>query len=363
MPAEDPTEAERAALCEGYKQIFRLRNVGGEQAVTDLIELFDSTTSVLLRHEIPYALGQMQHASALPFLFGLLRDEAENAIVRHEAAEALGAIGADDCLEALRDYADDDAIEVSETCQLALARIEYGIVKGTCACERRPMALARAEAGEPDAEEAPLFSEDGYLSVDPAPAADAAPTPELRATLLDRELPLFERYRAMFALRNAATRGDEAALTALCDGLDDVGPSKDSALFRHEIAFVLGQVRMRIRIRTSDLASRSEPPAPRRVPGRSNAWARCPRSAPRSAGRTSTRWCATKLRRPSAPSAPRTRSRSSANSREMPRKSSEIRASSRCTCSTARPSPPPACACERRGCRRAHEERPPAYTC
>ena len=120
MPAEDPTEAERAALCEGYKQIFRLRNVGGEQAVTDLIELFDSTTSVLLRHEIPYALGQMQHASALPFLFGLLRDEAENAIVRHEAAEALGAIGSPDAISVLREFTEHPEPILRESCWVAL---------------------------------------------------------------------------------------------------------------------------------------------------------------------------------------------------------------------------------------------------
>lgn len=52
---------------------------------------------------------------------------------------------------------------------------------------------------------------------------------------MDKDEPLFKRYQAMFSLRNLNT--DEATL-ALADGLD----CKDSALFRHEIAFVLGQI-------------------------------------------------------------------------------------------------------------------------
>jgi deoxyhypusine monooxygenase len=47
---------------------------------------------------------------------------------------------------------------------------------------------------------------------------------ELRSSLLDVRLPLFERYRAMFALRNI---GSPAAVDALAAGFSD-----DSALFK-----------------------------------------------------------------------------------------------------------------------------------
>ncbi len=76
-----------------------------------------------------------------------------------------------------------------------------------------------------------------YTSVDPAPptsglfAGRAKPgtaiqssIQELRDKLLDRQLPLFERYRAMFALRNIGTA---AAVDALAAGFSD-----DSALFK-----------------------------------------------------------------------------------------------------------------------------------
>lgn len=65
--------------------------------------------------------------------------------------------------------------------------------------------------------------------------------PDLEKTLLDTTLPLFQRYRAMFGLRDLASPPDLPtavdAINALAKGLKD-----PSALFRHEIAFVFGQL-------------------------------------------------------------------------------------------------------------------------
>ncbi|KAK5801094.1 hypothetical protein VI817_003306 [Penicillium citrinum] len=65
--------------------------------------------------------------------------------------------------------------------------------------------------------------------------------PDLEKTLLDTKLPLFQRYRAMFGLRDLASPPDlptaVGAINALAKGLND-----PSALFRHEIAFVFGQL-------------------------------------------------------------------------------------------------------------------------
>lgn len=64
---------------------------------------------------------------------------------------------------------------------------------------------------------------------------------DLQKILLDVTLPLFTRYRAMFALRDLASPPtlptSEPAILALASGLSD-----PSALFRHEIAFVFGQL-------------------------------------------------------------------------------------------------------------------------
>lgn len=64
---------------------------------------------------------------------------------------------------------------------------------------------------------------------------------ELGNELMDSKLPLFLRYRAMFALRDLASPPDAPtavpAVYALAKGFED-----PSDLFRHEIAFVFGQL-------------------------------------------------------------------------------------------------------------------------
>lgn len=64
---------------------------------------------------------------------------------------------------------------------------------------------------------------------------------QLGNELMDTKLPLFMRYRAMFALRDLASPPDlptaVPAVEALAKGFAD-----ESALFRHEIAFVFGQL-------------------------------------------------------------------------------------------------------------------------
>jgi deoxyhypusine monooxygenase len=64
---------------------------------------------------------------------------------------------------------------------------------------------------------------------------------DLEKTLLNDSLPLFLRYRAMFALRDLASPPDlptaVPAVDALAKGFGD-----SSALFRHEVAFVFGQL-------------------------------------------------------------------------------------------------------------------------
>jgi deoxyhypusine monooxygenase len=86
-----------------------------------------------------------------------------------------------------------------------------------------------------------IFSD--FASVDPAPPMPESQqaVEELEKTLMDPKLPLFLRYRAMFALRDLASPPNlptaVPAVHALARGFSD-----GSALFRHEIAFVFGQL-------------------------------------------------------------------------------------------------------------------------
>ena len=73
-----------------------------------------------------------------------------------------------------------------------------------------------------------------YGSVDPAPPSAENKIQKLSETLLDEDAKMFERMRALFSLRN--DRSIEA-IEILCSGF-----SASSALLRHELAYVLGQM-------------------------------------------------------------------------------------------------------------------------
>jgi len=191
------------------RSVFYLRTMATDDAALALAQaLRVKGDSVLLRHEIGFCLGQMGRRVVVPDLVAVLEDAADDVIVRHEAGEALGAIGDASCLPALQRCATDAPVEVRETCAIALDRFRLaGDVQG-------------------DSE---------FDTKDPAPAAPVSMTVDaLEQLLMDASASLYDRYRAMFALRN---RGDEDAVLALTRGFADA-----SALFRHEVAYVLGQL-------------------------------------------------------------------------------------------------------------------------
>ncbi len=126
-------------------------------------------------------------------------------------AEALGAIGHIQVKEILEKFSKDPVVEVAETCEIALDRINWLATNSD-----------RVEDNNP------------YASVDPSPPSNTKNVSELKATLLNDDAKLFDRYRAMFSLRNLRTN---ESVVALGEGL-----TCGSALFRHEIAFVLGQL-------------------------------------------------------------------------------------------------------------------------
>lgn len=126
--------------------------------------------------------------------------------------EALGAIGHPDVIPVLKKYINDPVIEVAETCQIALDRVQW--------------------SQSPEKQQ--LIDENPYASVDPSPPAATKDVAKLKEVLLNDNETLYNRYRAMFALRNLRTVDSIMALTK--------GLKGKSALFRHEIAFVLGQL-------------------------------------------------------------------------------------------------------------------------
>ncbi|KAH3678465.1 hypothetical protein WICMUC_001482 [Wickerhamomyces mucosus] len=213
-------------LAVRFRALFNLKSIGSDFAIDEqnankainyIGDCFQDS-SELLKHEVAYVLGQTKNLTAAPILREVLKDEeTQQCMVRHEAAEALGALGDKDSLGLLEDYLKNDPLlEIRQTCELAIERIKWESSEN-----------AKTEN----------LQQSAYSSIDPAPplALDQDYKIEkLTKILNDQQVPLFQRYRAMFRLRDIGT--DEACL-ALATGFND-----PSALFKHEIAYVFGQL-------------------------------------------------------------------------------------------------------------------------
>ncbi|CAO3571361.1 unnamed protein product [Mortierella alpina] len=219
-PSAETYKALEANLCnhsgkvplhERFRALFTLKALA-DNASVDIVGRAFADDSALLKHELAYVLGQMKNPHAHAVLLKVLATKDEDPMVRHEAAEALGAIGSLESLVILEEYLKDESDVVAQTCELAIEKIKYDNRK-----------------------EKEVLPQSAYSSIDPAPpTTEEEETEQLRAIYLNQKLPLFERYRAMFALRNQCTT---ESVLALADGFDD-----PSALFRHEIAYVFGQM-------------------------------------------------------------------------------------------------------------------------
>ncbi len=111
-------------MFQRMRALFALRNIGGRDSVEALAAAYESK-SALLKHEIAYVMGQMQDPHAVPHLIERLEDGEEDVMVRHEAAEALGAIGDRTALEVLERFVDDDEVVIAESCEVALDLLEW----------------------------------------------------------------------------------------------------------------------------------------------------------------------------------------------------------------------------------------------
>ena len=198
-------------LKDRFRALFTLKNIGTEICIKEISKSFNDDSS-LLKHELAYCLGQIQNKCAVPILNSVLEDNKQEVIVRHEAGEALGAIGSQESLPLLEKYSKHPILEIAETCQLAIGRIHWLLN------QQKDTANNASK----------------YNSVDPAPPMIDSSITDLTNILLNENEDLFARYKAMFALRN---KDVEEAVLSLSKGLHCA-----SALFRHEIAFVLGQM-------------------------------------------------------------------------------------------------------------------------
>lgn len=105
---------------------------------TQLLSLPVVAPADVHRHEVAYIFGQLCSPHSVPSLLHVLRDQKEDDMVRHEAAEALGGIASDapsseekgeDVLAILREWAvkADAPVVVRESCQVAIDMWEVSL--------------------------------------------------------------------------------------------------------------------------------------------------------------------------------------------------------------------------------------------
>lgn len=126
--------SETEPLARRFRALFSLKHLACQESSTpqtlqaiDAIAAGFSSASALLKHELAYCLGQSRNPHSVSYLNHVLEDKHEDAMCRHEAAEALGALGYEESLELLRRLRDapDELDVITETCDIAVARIEW----------------------------------------------------------------------------------------------------------------------------------------------------------------------------------------------------------------------------------------------
>jgi deoxyhypusine monooxygenase len=225
-----------APIAERVDSLFCLRSFKQLEAIDALIEAFHKEpASDLLKHEICYCLGQMDNspehiAKIQPFLEMIVEGDFAH-IITHEAVEALGNLNDSASLQLLEKYSNDPNKEKSEmvieTCELALDLLKWN------------------EATECGKTEGIDLKKIKFVTNDPAPPFNYTDNAEYRDVahltkmLMSTEETLFNRYRAMFTLRELYT---EESCVAIASTLLPEHADKCGALLKHEVAFVLAQM-------------------------------------------------------------------------------------------------------------------------
>lgn len=209
----------KAILCQKYNAMFEDRTVGGDQVESVMAVLCPETKSILLRHEACYVLGQMKDKRAVPLLTRILNDPEEHEITRHEAAEALGAIGDTGALDCLCQYTEDASVPLKETCELGVDRLQASDITSGDYNTVDPVAVEKGSVKSTEAD------------ID-----------QLLSTLLSSETSLPSKYKCLFALRCITDEEHKPSVKAVLALGRALREETTSALLRHEIGFVIGQL-------------------------------------------------------------------------------------------------------------------------
>lgn len=228
-----------------YNALFHLRTHSTEEAGQALIASYEHLgSSSLLRHETMYIMGQMRLPSSFEFLKEHMNDPEEMPVVRHEAGEALANYHhiKDQCIAEMEKHWDSDVELLKSTVRVGIWKLKDW--KGEAESNFGKMYGGTIEPAEPFTEEEVLE----YLNL-PEGELTGLEGEELTRFLVGKvgeklllpyeQVDEYPKYRMCYYLRNAKTKESKEVLATL---LKAENRTVISALLRHEISFILGQV-------------------------------------------------------------------------------------------------------------------------
>ena len=228
-------------LITNYNQIFSYLDNRSSYPNTQLLfslkELFTNTKSVLLRHEAVYVLGQLELLESIPFLISVANDQIESEVTRHEAIESIGSIIPhlpspskieSQIKNALISYCNEESRIISETSLLTLSSITFPHPTDTTEIKKTKTVEKGKNKYDRLDPVAPSTTDYSHMSLQ-----------NLIPLLVNTNQSLPAKYRVLAALRD---KGEEAGhiLCKFIRGATDYG--KPSALMKHEVCFMLGQI-------------------------------------------------------------------------------------------------------------------------
>lgn len=219
---------------ERFSGVFWLRNNKSKEACDALMRVVErSKDSELLQHDAVYIIGQLGHSSSIPFLISLLHDDSYKPIVRHEAGEALGNFpeAKHETIPELRKHLNSPIDVLATTVDLAIRKLETYNSDSNTYNKTVKGSLEPAEPLTPE-KFATLLAQRGKTRE------------QVCDLLADPTLDEFSKYGIVYFFRDHPSPLGERALLFM---LDKENRKKTSALIRHEVCFILGQLDAKVK--------------------------------------------------------------------------------------------------------------------
>ncbi|ORE00490.1 DOHH [Hepatospora eriocheir] len=197
--------------------IFNCESTASDELLSVLLQNSLTNDSVLIDHEIAYKLGQLVQENSKEFLIELMSDENKDPIVRHEAIEALGNFEDPSLISLIEKYLDSNESLVRETAYLAVRKLSV---------------LTKENKYKLNINELDTKQVNDEFSVRSPAFITKKSFIESKSMFFKGDL--WEKYTALLRLRDLNT---EESYEVIKKGFED-----KSALFRHEVAFVMGQL-------------------------------------------------------------------------------------------------------------------------